>query len=122
MQNDLQSLLSHEAALTAALEQFKTDTAAEISELPPLDGVQPSDNNGIRCITVSFSAIAKAKVLSAEYYDTHAQARAVTNAVKTCKTIADFIERINEILKTKKAGTTPLNENTLAYLRSVIEE
>lgn len=66
--------------------------------------------------------IAKTKVLGAAYYDTHAQARAVANAVKNCKNVADFVKRVGEMLETKRAGTTKLNEITLAYLRSVIAE
>lgn len=117
----LNEIIEAENSFSEMINELKKRIVAEIEETP-IEGVQKI--NSIISI-VSFSALSKGTILTAEYYISGAQARYVDDAFKSVSTAASFVKKLQEMVdksNVKIKGTTyPLNDQTIEILRKYIK-
>lgn len=121
MEEYLKAIRQQEAEVERMVKEFckglsdsvgKTDTGFHLT------------NNHPACGTISLSTILdnSNRSLSADYWMPDAQANAVNGALFRSKRATDVVDRVEKMLDTKKAGDTPLNQQTLEVLKGVMEE
>lgn len=117
----LKQIIEAEDSFLKMIDELKKRIVTEIEETP-IEGVQKV--NSIISI-VSFSALSKGTILTAEYYISSAQARYVDDALKSVSTATSFVKKLQEMVdkrNVKIKGTTyPLNEQTIEILRKYIK-
>lgn len=117
----LKQIIETENSFSKMIDELKKSIVTEIEETP-IEGVQKI--NSIISI-VSFSALSKGTILTAEYYISGAQARYVNDALKSVSTAASFIKKLQEMIDKKsvilKGAKYPLNDQTIEILKKYIK-
>ena len=117
----LKQIIEAENSFSKVIDELKKSIVTEIEETP-IEGVQKI--NSIISI-VSFSALSKGTILTAEYYISDAQAHYINDALKSVSTAASFIKKLQEMIDKKsvilKGIKYPLNEQTIEILKKYIK-
>ena len=117
----LKQIIEAEDSFLKMIDELKKRIVTEIEETP-IEGVQKV--NSIISI-VSFSALSKGTILTAEYYISDAQARYVNDALKSVSTAASFVKKLQEMIDKKsvilKGTKYPLNDQTIEILKKYIK-
>lgn len=117
----LNEIIEAENSFSEMIDELKKKIVAEIEETP-IEGVQKI--NSIISI-VSFSALSKGTILTAEYYISSAQARCVGDSLKNVSTATSFVKKLQEMVDKRnvriKGTTYPLNNQTIEILREYIK-
>ena len=120
--NNLQELIIQERKNQESLENLVSDILAKIKNVKA-PGVNRIPNCAVSAFTVSLGNLDRLN-LSAEYYDSEAQARIVSDALNGCQTVTSFVNRITKIIQDRNVivqkNRFALNPSTIAILKEAI--
>lgn len=121
MENNLKAIRKQEAEVERMVKEFCEGLSDSVGKT---DTGFHRTNGHPACGTISMSTIlgSSSRCLSADYWMPDAQANAVNGALSRSKRATDVVDRVEKMLDTKKAGDTPLNQQTLDMLKGVMEE
>lgn len=121
MEDYLKAIRKQEAEVERMVKEFCEGLSDSVGKT---DTGFHRTNDHPACGTISLSTIlgSSSRCLSADYWMPDAQANAVNDVLSRSKRATDVVDRVEKMLDTKKAGDTPLNQQTLEVLKGVMEE
>lgn len=125
MHKSVTKALAQEASLQETLAALKHDIQDATRNSAPLDGVSPR-NESFSCAIVSISAIRDNDlILDPSFYMQGAQANLVARKLTNTKTVTEFIDHIQKMVKEKQVrfsdgSSFRLNDRTIAVLESYL--
>lgn len=116
----LQTILNLQEKVNEAMTILQEEARERLENSEDLNGVT-TKNGPLRASTVSFSSIAENNwILDPAYYMKKSQYEAVASRILVSGiTAQQFMGRLDDMLKTKRANGVPLNPKTLSILSDI---
>ncbi len=119
---NLQELIIQEKKNQESLKNLVSEIVSKIKKVK-VPGIKRIPNCAVSAFTVSLGSLDRLN-LSAEYYDSEAQAKIVNAALIECQTVTSFVDRITKIIEDRnviiKKNRFALNPFTIAILKEAI--